>query len=156
MSTRADIEATLVSRIGAWLVNAGLNGTTVNGTNASLNDAIGYGIRVAAGTVTSPALVTDTDVASVATASYYLMIDAAELRALESVLGNFTLVDAKAGPVEAKSSQFIDYVKARIAALRESIALTYGIGGGGTLTQVPVTYGAAATDEFARPPNYWP
>lgn len=27
---------------------------------------------------------------------------------------------------------------------------------GGTLTLVPLTYGADTTDEFARPPDYWP
>lgn len=29
-------------------------------------------------------------------------------------------------------------------------------GGGGTLTQVPLSYGVTATDEFARPSCWWP
>lgn len=127
-ATRADIEQELVSRAGRWLTAAGLDGVTVNGTNASLNGAIGWAIRTAGGSVANPALVTSTDVATVTNLD--LLLDLAEYRALQSVVGNYTAVDKKAGPVELKSSQLAAAMADRLASLRSWLLLTYGIGGG--------------------------
>jgi hypothetical protein len=124
--TRAQFEAIMVQRIGGWLANAGLP-ITVIGTNEALNDPLGYAIRIAGGTVTSYALVADADVATVADAKLDMLLDLAELRALENVLSNFALVDVKAGPVEAKQSQFADRLERVIARLRSQIAVRYGI-----------------------------
>ena len=124
--TRAQVETILVQRIGGWLTNAGLAVTTA-GSNASLNDPIGYGIRIAGGSVSSYALVADADVVTVADADLDMLLDVAELRALENVLSNFALVDAKAGPVEAKSSQFADRLMKVIDRLRAQLAIRYGI-----------------------------
>ncbi len=137
-TTRANVELILVQRTSGWLANAGLAITTA-GANASLNDAIGYGIRIAGGTVASYALVTDADVATVADADLDKMLDVAELRALETVLSNFVLVDAKAGPVEAKSSQFADRLMKVIDRLRMQLAFRYGIEGAPTLTTGVIT-----------------
>ena len=127
-TTRANLELILISRAGAWMTNAGLDGTTVNGTNAALNDALGYAIRAAGGTVAAPAIVTSTDVLTVADSDLDKLLDLAELRALENTLSNFALVDAKAGPVEAKSSQFADRLERRIDQIRARLAVLYGIG----------------------------
>lgn len=124
--TRAQAEAILVQRIGGWLTNASLP-VTIVGSNAALNDPLGYGIRIAGGTVTSYALVADADLLTVADADLDMLLDVAELRALESVLSNFALVDAKAGPVEAKSSQFADRLMKVIDRLRAQLAIRYGI-----------------------------
>ncbi len=112
---------------------------TIVGTNASLNDAIGWAIRQAGGTVASLALVTDADVATVATTDLDKLIDLAELRTLEAILANFSAVDKKAGPVEIKSSQFADRILALLNLKRAAIAVAYGIGttnliSGGVLT----------------------
>lgn len=138
MATRADIELEVVSRTSAWLANVGF-AVTVAGANADLNSPIAWAIRQAGGTVATPALVANADVATVAAANFDLLLDLAELRTLENVLANFALVDAKAGPVEAKSSQFADRIERRIAQLRSWLATAYGIGGttlvsGGVLT----------------------
>ena len=122
-----------MQRVGAWLAAAGLP-TTIVGSNAALNDPIGWAIRQSDGTVASAVLVTDADVATVASADLDQLIDLAELRALESVLSNFTGVDKKAGPVELKSSQMADRLERRIASLRSMISLTYGIGGYGAFS----------------------
>jgi hypothetical protein len=126
--SRANVESILVQRIGGWLTNAGL-ATTIAGANQSLNDPLGYAIRIAGGTVTSYALVVDADVVTVADANLDKMLDVAELRALENVLSNYALVDAKAGPVEAKSSQFADRLMKVIDRLRAQLAVRYGIEG---------------------------
>lgn len=144
MTTRADIELELVSRVGGWLTFVGLDGTTVNGTNASLNGPIRYGIVTSDGTVINPSLVIDADVATVASADLDQLYDLAELRSLENALSQFTGVDKKAGPVEIKSSQFADRLAKRITDLRSSIAITYGIGGATMLS------GGALTLNFAE------
>ena len=133
MLTRANVESILVQRIGGWLANASLP-VTIVGSNAAINDPLGYAIRIAGGTVASYALVADADVATVADADLDKMLDVAELRALENVLSNFALVDAKAGPVEAKSSQFADRLERTIARLRNQLAIRYGIESSATMT----------------------
>lgn len=127
MTTRANAETELVTRLGPWLSNVGM-AITVVGSNASLNGALAYAIVLAGGTVVDPALVTSTDIATVAAADLYKFYDLAELRTLETILSNFTLVDAKAGPVEAKSSQFADRLERLIARKKADLATAYGIG----------------------------
>jgi hypothetical protein len=131
--TRAQFEEIMVQRVGGWLTNAGLP-VTIVGSNAAMNDPLGYAIRVAGGTVTSYALVADADVATVGETNLDKLLDVAELRTLENVLSNFTLVDAKAGPVEAKSSQFADRLERVIARLRSQLAVRYGIESSATMT----------------------
>ena len=144
--TRANVESILVQRVGAWLTKASL-ATTSAGSNQSLNDPIGYGIRIAGGTVTSYALVADADVATVADADLDKMLDVAELRALENILGNLVLVDAKAGPVEAKSSQFATLLERTINRLRAQLAIRYGIEASATMTTGVITLGFAELDD---------
>ena len=124
--TRAQFETIMIQRIGGWYANVSFP-VTIIGSNAALNDPLGYAIRVAGGTVASYALVADADLLTVADADLDMLLDVAELRALENVLSNFTLVDAKAGPVEAKSSQFADRLERVIARKRSQIAVRYGI-----------------------------
>jgi hypothetical protein len=128
MTTRSDIELELVQRASAWLTAASM-AVTYAGANASLNAPIGWAIRQSDGTVAAPALVTDADVATLDSADLDQLLDLAELRTLENVLANYALVDAKAGPVEAKSSQLADRLERRINQLRSWIAQAYGIGG---------------------------
>jgi len=133
MTTRADIEQELVSRASAWLTSASM-AVTFAGANADLNAPIGYAVRIAGGTVAAPSLVTDADVGTVTSANLDLLLDVAELRTLENILAHYSLVDAKAGPVEAKASQLADRLERRIATLRTWLAQAYGIGGVTRLT----------------------
>jgi hypothetical protein len=126
-TTRSDIETLLVSRLSGWLTSAGM-AVTIVGSNASLNDPIGWAIRQVGGSVVSPALVTTTDVQTVVAADLDKLIDLAELRTLEAILANFSAVDKKAGPVEIKSSQFADRILALLALKRAWLNTTYGIG----------------------------
>src|ERR1043166_3903772 len=92
LTTRAAAEAELIARIGRWLTAAALDGTTVDGTNASLDSPINYGLRsVSASSVTG-----------VADADLEQFYDLAELRALDNCVQNFTKVDVVAGAVEAQ------------------------------------------------------
>ena len=131
--SRADIEQEIVSRAEAWMASAGL-AVTFAGANCDLNAPLGWAIRQAGGSVTTPSLVTSTDVQTVAAADYDMLLDLAELRTLQSILANFSAVDKKAGPVELKSSQLGERIERRIAQLRAWLATAYGIGGSATLT----------------------
>ena len=101
---------------------------TYAGSNADLNAPIGWAIRQAGGTVAAPSLVTSTDVQTVDSADIDMLMDLAELRTLQNILASYALVDAKAGPVEAKSSQLADRIERRINQLRVWLASAYGIG----------------------------
>lgn len=132
MPTRADIEQEMIARAAAQLIAVGMDGSTVDGSNLSLNAPIGWAIRQAGGSVAAPSLVTDTDVATVT--DYDLLLDLAELRTLQSVLGGFTAVDLKAGPVEIKGSQTASLIERRIAQLQSWLGQAYGIGGYGAFS----------------------
>ena len=126
--TRANVEAVTVKRCGSLMSAAGL-AVTVAGSNADLNDPIGWAIRQAGGTVASPASVTDADVLTVSDAMLDAFLSLAELRTLENAAGNYALVDITAGPEKESLSQLAGVFAARIAALDKKIQAQYGIGG---------------------------
>lgn len=148
MTTRAEAEAELIARLGTWMTAAGLDGTTIDGTNADLSSPLGYALRV----------VESNTVPDVASADLDKLYDLAELRALENVLQNYKKIDGKAGPVEGKADQLGQRMERRLVQLRGYVAATYGVGVTGAVvwTSVTATYGETTTDEFERPPNYWP
>src|SRR5690242_14586451 len=99
--TRANIETILVKRCGPLMTAAGM-ATTVLGSNADLNDPIGYAVRKAGGSVTSFVAVADADIAGVDELGYDQLLDLAELRTLETILGNLDDVDLRVGPRDEK------------------------------------------------------
>ena len=94
---------------------------TIVGTNADLNDPIGFGIRQAEGIVSDSISVTDTDVASVPSANLDSFLNWCEYRLLKSILGNYDLVDITAGPRGEKLNQLAERVEKRIAELEEEL-----------------------------------
>ena len=64
--TRAYVEAILIKRCGHLLTVAGLDGTTVAGTNADLGDPIAFALRQLGVAVAVPAVPTTAEVATVA------------------------------------------------------------------------------------------
>lgn len=126
--TRAHVEYFLVDRCGALLTFVGKDGTTVDGTNVDLVDAIGGAIRKLAGSVTDPTNVVDADVQTVESSSFDALIDVAELRLYYSIRGNLTTTDVTAGPFSEKYSDIGDYLDDQIKALEDKIEAEYGIG----------------------------
>lgn len=126
--TRANTEFLLEARVGPLLTAAGMDGTTVNGTNFDLNGPIGRAIRVLGHTVTRAVLVADADVAAVTDAETDEFLDAATLHALEAILGNLDDVDVIAGPRSERLSQLAAQVERKIERLREAMADEYGVG----------------------------
>lgn len=126
--TRANVEAILVQRTGPLLTAAGMDGTTVSGANASLNDPIGYAIRKLALTVASIASVADSDLSGVSVDDYDKLLDLAEYRTLESILGNLDDVNISVGSRSESLGQLSDQVEKKMDRLVARIEREYGIG----------------------------
>ena len=141
--TRANTESILISRIGTIYVAVELDGTTADGTNADLNDPIGYGIRQTGGTVASFVLVTDADVATVAETDYDEFLDISEYRALVNAQGNFASVDIKVGPRSESLSQLGNRLAVMIKGKKERLDEVYG-------TSVGVRTAGVITLDFAE------
>jgi hypothetical protein len=134
--TRANVESILIRRLGALLTEAGLDGTTVDGSNVDLNDPIGWAVRQADGSVDDPATVDDEDVQTVATADLDKLLDLAEYRALESISGNLNLVDIESGPFRQSFNQLRVGLEQRIARKRKQLERDYDFGDSGFAASV--------------------
>lgn len=107
---------------------AGMDGTTINGTNLSLNDPIGYAIRKCGGTVALFTGVAMSDVETVSEANYDKLIDVAELRTLENIEGNLDDVDIGVGSRRESLNQLATQVAKKIDRKREQVERAYGVG----------------------------
>lgn len=125
--TRAQVETILVKRLGGWFTEADLAVTTV-GTNADLNDPIGFALRRLDLTVANVTQVADSDLTGVAEADYDAFFDLAEWRALSNVARALARVDVTAGPLSQRYSQLRDAVMKAADAKRAEIESDYGFG----------------------------
>jgi len=125
--TRANVEAILIQRCGAIMSVAGM-AVTVAGSNASLNDPIGYALRQTGYTVANAASVADTDLDDLTDDDLDQVLDIAELRTLENVAGNLDDVDITSGPQSEKFSQLAANLEKRMARLQQRISDMYGSG----------------------------
>jgi len=125
--TRANVEVVLCKRLGPLLTAAGM-ATTCVGSNADLNDPIGWAIRQADYTVASIALVADADLVGVASDDYDQVLDLAEYRMLETIQGNLDDVDVQVGPRREALSQLADQVQQKLERLEARIGRLYGVG----------------------------
>jgi hypothetical protein len=125
--TRANVEAILVSRLGPLLTAAGMDGTTINGANLSLNDAIGRAVRQCGHSVANVVQVADGDVANISTEDHDKLFDVAEYRALESIEGNLDDVTISVGPRSQQMSDLARQVQKKLERLGQRILDTYGL-----------------------------
>lgn len=132
--TRANTEAILVQRAGPLMTKAGM-AVTIVGTNASLNDPIGWALRQAGYSVAAPALVTDADIASVTEAGLDTFLDYAEYRLLLNILTNLTLVDTRVGSRAESLSQLSSQIERRLNLLSGVLGIGVGV-----LTEGIITY----------------
>ena len=128
--TRTNIEEILIRRCGALMTAAGMDGTTTSGSNADLNDPIGFAIRKCGGTVASVVAVADADLAGISTDNLDQLLDVAELRTLESIAGNLDDVNITEGPHSEQLADLSARVQKRIETKQARIEKEYGIGVG--------------------------
>jgi len=125
--TRAQVETVLVARLEGWLSEAGL-AVTHSGSNANLNDPIGFAARRLGASVSDVTNVTDTDLSALAAADYDALFDLAEWRALSNLARQLARVDVTAGPLSQRYSQLRDAVMEAADAKRTEIEADYGFG----------------------------
>ncbi|HMN11834.1 MAG TPA: LytR C-terminal domain-containing protein [Bellilinea sp.] len=128
--TRAQVDLILIRRCGAMLAAADLDGTTVDGSNYDLADPVASALRNLGFAVSDPTTVTDSDLGAVDSDTLPALLDLAELRTLETVLGNLDEVDIRLGQRDEKFSQLADRLEKRITRLSEKVAREHGLGGG--------------------------
>lgn len=124
---RANVEAVLIKRLANTLAFVDLDSTTVDGTNADLNDPIGYAIRVCSGTVDDITVVDDDDVGTVDSDDVDMLLDVAEYRAVETVLGNFDKYGLKVGPRSGYQSQVREGLEAKVKRMKTDLETDYGL-----------------------------
>jgi hypothetical protein len=126
--TRSQVESVLISRCGKILAKFGLDGETIDGTNASLNDPIADGVRSLALAVVDISVVSDADLSYVADADVPQLLDVAECRALESALNNLDSTDEKVMQGEQDWAKFAARMESTIARRKAQLQKQYGIG----------------------------
>lgn len=124
--TRAPVEGVLIRRAGTILRAVGLDGTTQNGTNADLNDPIRRALRTLGCDSADPINVVDADLAPVTGWQVEKLLDAAELRLLESIWGNWAEVSQRISQGENEFQQLADRIQTRIECLEERLRKPYG------------------------------
>jgi hypothetical protein len=110
MTTRAQADAILKSRVGTLLTNVGVS---VAGSSplAAFADPIAVGLDAVGLSCADPTNPTDDDLAALPGSSLYKFLDIAELRALE------TAYNTPAGTATATSVEWTDYKVTRKAAV---------------------------------------
>lgn len=126
--SRANAEFMLIPRLGPIMTAAGMDGSTVDGSNLALNGPIGKAIRDLGYAVTSITEISDADVAQITEAQYDEFLDTATLHVMEAVLGNLDDVDIRVGPRSEKLNQLAEQVERKIKRLSESLVQNYGYG----------------------------
>lgn len=125
--TRANVEDIIIRRLGTLLNAVDLDGTTVDGSNADLNDPIGYAIRQCGQAVDDVATVGDADVARVSDTDK--LLDIAELRTLETAYAaSVTLVNIALGPRREDLSHISDALDTLIGKKSTANQAAYGVG----------------------------
>jgi len=119
--TRANCEEILVARLKLLLEAAGL-AVTVAGANADLDDPLAWAVRRIGGTTASVSTATSAELAAIATTDFDNLIDLAEYRALQNIMGNLNLVDISAGPRSEKLSQLANQVREMLKAREPFVA----------------------------------
>lgn len=126
--TRANVELLTVADVGPLMVAAGMDGTTVDGTNVDLNGPIGRAVRTLGYAVASAVLVADADIAAVTDAQHSEFLDYVTLYTLRAILGNLDDVDITVGPRTERLSQLAAQVEKAIKVLQDSMTDEYAYG----------------------------
>jgi hypothetical protein len=124
---RADAEVILIRRCGAVLIAVSLDGTTVNGSNADLNDPIWFALHRLGYSIVDISAVVDADVQAVVTDDFAPFLDIAELRTLETARNAATgLVDITIGPRRESLSQLAERLAKTIEEKQAQVYREYG------------------------------
>ena len=116
--TRIEVEQVLARRLGGFLAEADMDALQ-DGVNPWLTDPLRWALTALGYTVASITAVTDSDLSGVETAHTEALLDLAELRTLEAVQTNLTVVDVTAGPLSERRSQLADRINEMVTERRK-------------------------------------
>lgn len=132
MADRSQVEEVLMRRVKKLFEAASLDTSSV-GNNSDLNDPIGWALSVLGAPPDDITLVGDEDLSAINSSDVYSLLDLAELRCLETFLGNFDGVDYKLGPRWEYLSQLSQGVRLRAQKLRDELSGSFELGAGPSL-----------------------
>lgn len=126
--TEAQIETEVIARDGPLLTSAGLDGTTVNGSNPSILPAVGWALRQMGYAPAAFGVVTSTDLARVPDNQADELIDLAEYRVLLNIQGRLSTTKISLGPLTEEFNGIGDLVKLKLTNLLLQLRALYGFG----------------------------
>ena len=127
--TLTQVETLLLKRAAGRMQDAGMDFSTVP-NNVDLVDPIVFALLCIDIIPADPTTLTDSDVSGVADTDLSKLLDLAEMRLLENIVGNLALVDITVGPRKEALNQLVDQAEKAIARLSNRIASMYGFGVG--------------------------
>jgi len=122
--TVAQVEGVITKRIGAYLTLASM--TSVSSPNPHLADPILWALRLLGYAPAAIDEVEDTDLATVTAAHLDALLDLAELRALESVLTQYTRVSGSMGPLREDWGELGKRLAELVKVKRDNAAAQHG------------------------------
>jgi hypothetical protein len=131
---RASLEAAVLRRVKAWWAQVGLDATTVNGTNADLNDPLTTSCRLLGLTLADPLnLAADVgganvDLAGVTQDQIDQLLDVAEWRCVRTCRANWSNVSMRVGQNAQDLTDLADRLEKADQRLTEQVRNQYGIG----------------------------
>ena len=102
--------------------------TTIVGTNDDLNDPIQWAVVELGGTVADIVDVTDADLATVAADDERYIVDVAELKLIDNILGNSMLVNYSVGPRSESLDQLRKALENKRDRLADQLEAAIGLG----------------------------
>ncbi len=111
----------LERRLGKMLDAAGLERE-----QETFNDPVAWALRQLGYTPALLDMITDADLSGVASAHVDALLDLAELRTLESILTNYTSVDAKVGQVWEYAGQLLEQLRTLVPEKRKAVQAAHG------------------------------
>lgn len=124
MASLADVQAVVGDRCGAMLAEA--RTATGDPTKPSVDQCIGWALRMLGYPTASILAPVTGEVTAVASDRVDALLDLAELRTLESILTNLSSVDLTTGPVTEALSDLPDRLAKLIPEKRKAIGLMWG------------------------------
>ena len=145
--TRAQVELLLLKRAAKRMAFVEMDAVTCDGSNEDLAEPISTALQrmgIAPADITDPQ---DSDLTAVE--DVLQLLDLAEVRLLENIVGNFDMVDLSVGPRRESLGQMVKDMEATISRLNNKIRRDYGLGvGTAELGKVVMNFQQEADDEL--------
>ncbi len=127
--TRAEISDILVGRATGLIVVTGVSADPAADASprAYTDDPIAYAVRKSGGSTASLLAATDAEIAAVETGKEDQVLDIAELRFLDNLIGRWTKANQSRGPITQSLGDLGKFYQDRADSLREKVKEVYAV-----------------------------